>query len=335
MKKIEKIVLTANHYGENIVIMRFANGKYVIYFGYNRITGHSNSTAGTFKTLKEAKETLKKIRPGIFDKKAIIRKPKSLKEKQYIFIYEDRNGNELQRKQYSFISIAEARKHAKNLLANSMMNDLHKIVVKLDGIKFNKRGLKGATERTFTLNKDEFAKMKTINRTSLPNKIVYNGKIYVRGEKTGNSIKVLVLSTSLKNKVDIYGKPYKPNEYYFNPISSSKLDGIKKISPKPAAKKTANKLGKPCGFKKGMAGKLGRPENSPIRKFAYYAYNYEPDFIRKVWAHDKLLADHLVSKFNGYYKQYTDRGVMIAFYVNLDQENQKILENYIIKNYNC
>ena len=50
--------------------------------------------------------------------------------KTYILIYLDKQGNELDRKEYDFYNIKEARDHAAKLLANSMINDLHKIVVK-------------------------------------------------------------------------------------------------------------------------------------------------------------------------------------------------------------
>lgn len=50
--------------------------------------------------------------------------------KIYVFIFEDRNGNELTRREADCISLAEAKDIAKKYKANSMLNDLHKIVVK-------------------------------------------------------------------------------------------------------------------------------------------------------------------------------------------------------------
>lgn len=61
--------------------------------------------------------------------------------------------------------------------------------------------------------------MKTFNRASLPQSIAYNGKTYVRGEKTAKSVKVLVLSSNLKKRTDLYNRPYTPTEWFFNPIS--------------------------------------------------------------------------------------------------------------------
>jgi hypothetical protein len=58
--------------------------------------------------------------------------------------------------------------------------------------------------------------MKTFNRTFLPKTINYNKAIYTKGEKTNNSIKVLVLSRRLKGKLNLHGKPYQPTAHYYN-----------------------------------------------------------------------------------------------------------------------
>jgi hypothetical protein len=55
---------------------------------------------------------------------------KTIKEKQYIFIYEDKQGNELTREIINFDSIQEARRYSKDICFNSMLNDLYKIKVK-------------------------------------------------------------------------------------------------------------------------------------------------------------------------------------------------------------
>jgi hypothetical protein len=44
------------------------------------------------------------------------------KEKEYIFSYQDKNGNELQRKTYEFYNLSEARKFANLILANDNAN---------------------------------------------------------------------------------------------------------------------------------------------------------------------------------------------------------------------
>ena len=51
----------------------------------------------------------------------------------------------------------------------------------------------------------------------------------------------------------------------------------------------------------------GETTNSPIHKFAYFAFNFPPDFIQKVWADNPNMADHLTHKFVGFYKQHGSR----------------------------
>jgi len=64
--------------------------------------------------------------------------------------------------------------------------------------------------------------MKTFHRTFLPKSIDYNGRTYyketARESVTPNNyytILVKVLPTSLKGKLDLHNKPYKPTEHYF------------------------------------------------------------------------------------------------------------------------
>ena len=52
------------------------------------------------------------------------------KSKIYVFIFEDRQGNELTRKEADAHSLIEARAIAKAYKSNSVINDLYKIVVK-------------------------------------------------------------------------------------------------------------------------------------------------------------------------------------------------------------
>ena len=74
-----------------------------------------------------------------------------------------------------------------------------------------------------------------------------------------------------------------------------------------------------------------RTNYSDIYLFVMYGYNYEYDFIEKVWAGS--LAEHLKSKFLMYYDRYGPNGVFNAFYVNLDSGNQAKIENYILTNF--
>ena len=72
---------------------------------------------------------------------------------------------------------------------------------------------------------------------------------------------------------------------------------------------------------------------SPIHNYVYFAYNFPSDFIKKAWAEEPNMVQHLENKFSGFYKQYGAKGVMNTFYTELDSENQKILEDWIMANY--
>lgn len=55
---------------------------------------------------------------------------KMKRPKLYVFIFEDRNENDLQKKEAQCYSLKEAKALAKTYKNNSMLNDLYKIVVK-------------------------------------------------------------------------------------------------------------------------------------------------------------------------------------------------------------
>ncbi len=77
--------------------------------------------------------------------------------------------------------------------------------------------------------------MKTFNKTSLPEQINHNGKIYKRDTNLSlininsslnsylktcdinglNVVQCNVLSAKLKGKTDLYGKPYQPTTWFF------------------------------------------------------------------------------------------------------------------------
>lgn len=61
--------------------------------------------------------------------------------------------------------------------------------------------------------------MKVFNRTSLPEQINYNNKIYVKGKKTEKSVQVNVLSKNLKGRTDLHNKP---TIWFYNPIDLNK-----------------------------------------------------------------------------------------------------------------
>jgi len=73
---------------------------------------------------------------------------------------------------------------------------------------------------------------------------------------------------------------------------------------------------------------------SPIHKYVYFAFNYPNDFIEQTWADDENLMTHLKSKFQGYYNKYGSASVMNYFYTELDVQNQRKLDDWIINNYN-
>lgn len=77
----------------------------------------------------------------------------------------------------------------------------------------------------------------------------------------------------------------------------------------------------------------GQSDGNPIEKWCYWCTNYHPDFIERAWADNPRMADHLEGKFSMYYNRYGSEGAMLIFYLNLDGENRRILENYVMNNY--
>ena len=71
-----------------------------------------------------------------------------------------------------------------------------------------------------------------------------------------------------------------------------------------------------------------------INKWVFFAMNYPYDFIDKVWANEKILAQHLKGKFSYYYDTYGSRAVMNTFYCELDGENKQKLMAWVLDNYN-
>ena len=71
-----------------------------------------------------------------------------------------------------------------------------------------------------------------------------------------------------------------------------------------------------------------------VNKFIFYCYNFEHDFIQKVWKDDPWLASHLDSKFKAAYRNEGAYGAMLSFYAELDSSNKAKLLAYILENYN-
>jgi len=65
--------------------------------------------------------------------------------------------------------------------------------------------------------------MRTLKRAYLPREITVNNKIYKRGEKTSKSIRMEVLSSKLKGKLNLHDEPYTPTVHFFNPVATIDL----------------------------------------------------------------------------------------------------------------
>ena len=68
-----------------------------------------------------------------------------------------------------------------------------------------------------------------------------------------------------------------------------------------------------------------------VHKVIMFGFNYPHGFINLVW--EGNIANHLQSKFNGFYNVYGSRAVFHMFYTNLDKGNQDQLVNWILANF--
>lgn len=66
-----------------------------------------------------------------------------------------------------------------------------------------------------------------------------------------------------------------------------------------------------------------------INKFVDFCNCYNHDFIQVAWKDNDWMAGHLESKFTTAYERSGYRGAIIDFYSELDNENRKILCDYI------
>ena len=78
---------------------------------------------------------------------------------------------------------------------------------------------------------------------------------------------------------------------------------------------------------------IGTDFRSDIHKFVFFGYNFPSNFIENAWKDDDWMISHLRDKFNSLYDKYGSGEVMNRFYVELDDQNREILEEWIIKNY--
>ena len=58
---------------------------------------------------------------------------------------------------------------------------------------------------------------------------------------------------------------------------------------------------------------------SPINKFVYFCYNYPHDFVNQIWGQDRM-GTHLQAKFDSAYLKNGSKGVITAFYIELDRD---------------
>lgn len=70
-----------------------------------------------------------------------------------------------------------------------------------------------------------------------------------------------------------------------------------------------------------------------IQKFCFYNYNFEYNFVEKIWG-TGAEGQHFKSKFNAAYDRYGAMGALLAFYAELDNSNKVKLLTYILDNYN-
>jgi hypothetical protein len=75
-----------------------------------------------------------------------------------------------------------------------------------------------------------------------------------------------------------------------------------------------------------------------INKFIYYGWNFDHDFIEKVWNDDKKLDDwrinrHLREKFNHLMDKHGPYAGFFVFYSELSNENKQRLMTWVLKHY--
>ena len=72
---------------------------------------------------------------------------------------------------------------------------------------------------------------------------------------------------------------------------------------------------------------------SPIKKWNYWCTNFDENFIEEAWADNPVMIKHLSAKFDEAYQRAGSYGAMTCFYLNLDDAQRKVLEDYVMNNY--
>lgn len=73
-------------------------------------------------------------------------------------------------------------------------------------------------------------------------------------------------------------------------------------------------------------------EKSTIQNFVHFCFNYPYGFMDTAFKDHRFLS-HLKSKFLSCYERVGSKAVIPCFYNELDTENQKILDTYILSLY--
>ena len=70
-----------------------------------------------------------------------------------------------------------------------------------------------------------------------------------------------------------------------------------------------------------------------MSSFLIFAFNHRQGWIDEVW--DGHMRDHLKEKWNGYCADagYGSADAVLRFIASLDQDNRRLLFDYILKNY--
>ena len=136
------------------------------------------------------------------------------------------------------------------------------------------------------------------------------------------------LNTDRKNGYkEIYSCDFERNEIWIN---GQKVDNNKQPTNMNLTESKLNQIVK-SSIKKAL--NEGQSDGNLIEKWNYWCTNYDYDFLEKAWADNPIMMEHLKSKFDYYYDKVDSYGVMTMFYLNLDDKNRRILEDYVIKNF--
>lgn len=73
-------------------------------------------------------------------------------------------------------------------------------------------------------------------------------------------------------------------------------------------------------------------DGSLIKKTIYFGFNYPHDFIERVFGEGDSITNHLKSKFKNIYEKH-GAVAFFRFYIELDNENQKLMDDFITNEY--